>query len=238
MNLGGDFSADEAIQMAREYGVEALVLLSPTLPMPFVRAFESTGLTVIQAFDFKSQQPIMSQGAVADAAAGRLAARTLEERGYRRLAFLGGPRSDKSVRDPFPGFRAVCERRGIKLQLFRAKAWTYQAGFNAMQHILKSTECDACFCASDLLGIGALAALRKNGRQVPDEFGLIGLDDIAMSAWHDIDLTTIRIPRNQIARHCINLMLEERDDPNRLPESRLIKPRLIERATLRPSFQG
>ncbi|SMY09550.1 LacI family DNA-binding transcriptional regulator [Flavimaricola marinus] len=233
MNLGGDVSADKAIRMVQEYGVEALVLLSPTLPLPFIRAFDQSGLTVVQAFDFKSHQPFVSQSAVQDAAAGRLAANTLHERGYRKLAYLGGPRGDKSVRDPFPGYRITGEKLGITVEPFDASSWSYEGGFDAIQGLLKSSQCDACFCASDVLAIGALAALRQAGVSVPDDFGLIGLDDIAMSGWHDIGLTTIRIPRDEIAGHCIDLMQELRSEPDRARESRLIKPELIERTTLR-----
>lgn len=235
MKLGDDVTADKAIRMVQEYGVEALILLSPTLPLPFIRAFDETGLTVVQAFDFKSHQPFVSQSAVQDAAAGRLAANTLHRRGYQRLAYLGGPPGDTSVRKPFPGFRIACEKLGVEVTPFNADSWSYDAGFSAMQRILKRSECDACFCANDLIAIGALAALRQSGKSVPEDFGLIGLDDIDMASWHEIGLTTIRIPRDLIAQHCIDLMLELRAEPGRARTSRLIKPELIERTTLRPA---
>lgn len=235
MNLGGEVSADKAMRMVHEYGVEALVLLSPTLPLPFIRAFDESGLTLVQAFDFKSHQPHISQSAVQDAAAGRLAANTLTQRGYKKLAYLGGPRGDKSVRDPFPGFRLTGEKLGIEVEPHYTDSWSYEGGFKAMQQMLGETDCDACFCANDLIAIGALSALRQANRSDPDEFGLIGLDNIDMSGWHDIGLTSISIPWGEIARNCIDLMMQLRAEPDLVRESRLIKPVLVERGTLRPA---
>ena len=234
MNLGGDATASTAMRMVQEYGVEALVLLSPTLPLPFIRAFHDSGLSVVQTFDLRSHQPFISQCAVQDAAAGRLAATTLHERGYVRPAFIGGPGHAQSVRNPLPGFKLTCEKLGLEPVFAEAEGWSYEGGYRAVA-ALRAEGCDACFCANDLLAIGALAALRDDGVSVPQEFGVIGLDDIAMAGWQGIGLTTIGIPRAEIAAECIDLMQAHMSRPDAAPESRMIKPVVVERATLRPA---
>lgn len=235
MNLGADVTADTAMRMTLEYGVEALVLLSPTLPLPFIRAFHDSGLTVVQAFDLRSHQPLISQSAVQDAAAGRLAMSTLHARGFTRPAYIGGPAQSQSVRNPFPGFKLTAEKLGLDAKVVEAAGWTYQGGFDAMLALLDQVDCDSCFCANDLIAIGALAALRARGVAVPQAFGLIGLDDIEMAGWSGIDLTTIRIPRAEIAEACIALMRTHLANPDTEPESRMIKPVVVERGTLPPA---
>ena len=51
---------------------------------------------------------------------------------------------------------------------------------------------DAVFVASDLMALGALAELRRRGRQVPDDVAVVGFDDIAMAALAEPPLTTLR----------------------------------------------
>jgi DNA-binding LacI/PurR family transcriptional regulator len=53
---------------------------------------------------------------------------------------------------------------------------------------------DAVFAGSDLMAIGVLRALRRAGRQVPDDVAVIGFDDSPMARHTDPPLTTVRQP--------------------------------------------
>ena len=60
-----------------------------------------------------------------------------------------------------------------------------------MLGLLKSSEPpDAVFCASDILGMGALRAAREFGVKVPQQIAILGFDDLDVLAY--IGLTTIR----------------------------------------------
>jgi DNA-binding LacI/PurR family transcriptional regulator len=51
---------------------------------------------------------------------------------------------------------------------------------------------DAVFANSDLFALGAIDALRAHGRRVPDDVAVMGYDDIAIAAYANPPLTTIR----------------------------------------------
>jgi hypothetical protein len=57
-----------------------------------------------------------------------------------------------------------------------------------------SDPAEAYFCGDDVLSIGALSAVQDAGLSVPGDIGLIGLNDMEMAGWENIDLTTIRQP--------------------------------------------
>ena len=46
-------------------------------------------------------------------------------------------------------------------------------------------------CASDLIAIGVIRALRQHGRSVPDDVSVVGYDDIQLARYIQPPLTTI-----------------------------------------------
>jgi DNA-binding LacI/PurR family transcriptional regulator len=226
----------DAIQRAvRDYGIEALLLLSPGLSRRFVQGIQKSGIRFAQAFEAHSADPAAAQGGVRDVLAARLAATTLAERGYSRIAMIAGPVEPRHFREPANGFTTTLDRLGLPNRVVHAESWSPEAGARAMGQLLDRDACDAVFCASDALAIGALGAARSAGRAVPDEMGLIGYDDLREAGWSGIELTTIGFPRSEIARHCVDFLARLRDDPDLKPEALVPDPALVERATLRPA---
>ena len=93
---------------------------------------------------------------------------------------------------------------------------------------------EAYFCGDDVLSIGVLSALSDAGLSVPGDVGVIGLNDMEMAGWENINLTTIRQPIAEIIDASIELAVLSVEDPDRLPEARLFPCRVTERGTLRP----
>jgi DNA-binding LacI/PurR family transcriptional regulator len=104
-----------------------------------------------------------------------------------------------------------------------------------MLRLLENSPAEAYFCGDDVLTIGALAAVRMAGLSVPDDIGLIGLNDMQMARWEGIELTTIHQPIRQIIASSVDLVTEMLDDAARYPEARLFPCRVVERGTLRVS---
>jgi DNA-binding LacI/PurR family transcriptional regulator len=234
VNLTGRETAEDAVRLLQEYSVEAAILVSATLPPTFGRAFRAAGIPAVLAFARASAEPDCAQAGISDAGAGRLAARTLAERGYRRLGFIGGPERSMPTRDRVTGFRNMAARLGLPVAAAFAPAWSYEAGRAAMATLMAEAEADGIFCADDMLAIGALSALRAAGRRVPDDVGVLGLDDIDIAGWDDFRLTTIAQPVAQIVAAAIELAAKGIADPLAPPEGRQLPCLLIERDTLRP----
>ena len=68
---------------------------------------------------------------------------------------------------------------------------------------------------------------------VPDDLGLLGLNDMEMARWENINLTTIRNPFGQIVDASIDLVVKMLGDPTARPEALLFDCDVVERGTLR-----
>ena len=103
-----------------------------------------------------------------------------------------------------------------------------------MSELLANGPAEAYFCGDDVLSIGALSAAQSAGLHVPDDLGLIGLNDMEMARWQNINLTTIRNPIDQIVEASIELVKTMLDNDEFAPEARLFACELVERGTLCP----
>jgi LacI family transcriptional regulator len=71
--------------------------------------------------------------------------------------------------------------------------WSALSGERAMRILLEQEpRIDAVFAANDQMALGALRALHRAGRHVPDDVAVVGFDDIPESAYFLPALTTVR----------------------------------------------
>lgn len=140
------------------------------------------------------------------------AVRYLVESGRQVIATVAGPRDMTVGVDRLAGYRAALTAAG----LFDPKLVAYgdfgQASGDHAVHLLldRRPDLDAIFAASDLMAVGALRALRRTGRRVPDDVAVIGFDDSPIARQTDPPLTTVRQPIEEMggtmARELLSLI--------------------------------
>lgn len=236
VNLSGETDPAASVDMLRAYSVDGVIVASSTLPPDFALAFSEAGVPVVHSFGRASAAPKTHVVGVDNVACGRMAAQTLRARGYKRIAFLGGPADATSSQDRLAGFtETLAEATGVTLTHSFASTYSFDAGRIAMLRLLaEGSPAEAYFCGDDVLSIGALSALREAGHRVPEDVGLIGLNDMEMAKWPNINLTTIRQPIRDIVASSIELVIAMLEDPSRSPEARILACEIVERGTLRP----
>lgn len=236
VNLTDEVDPDASVRMLRQYSVDGVIVASSTLPASFADAFRAAGLPVVHSFGRLMATPSVDVIGLDNVAAGRLAAQTLQARGYTRVAFLGGPATATSTQDREAGFVATLDgAEDMTVSVSHAAAYTFDAGRAEMQRLLAlGPAAEAYFCGDDVLSIGALSALRDAGLRVPEDVGLIGLNDMDMAGWANINLTTILNPIAGIIARSIDLVAGMIDDPKHRPKAHRFACRIVERGTLRP----
>ncbi|HMO07591.1 MAG TPA: LacI family DNA-binding transcriptional regulator [Paracoccaceae bacterium] len=234
VNLTNATDPAASVRMLRQYSVDGVIVASSTLPPSFAGAFKEAGLPVVHAFGRPSISTDVHVVGIDNFACGRMAAEALIRCGYGRVAFLGGPRAATSTQDRAAGFLgALADHPRMRVSESYAGGYTFDAGRAEMQRLLAAGPAEAYFCGDDLLAVGALSAIEEAGLSVPGDIGLIGLNDMEMSRWQIIGLTTIRQPVAQIIEAAIELVVATIEAPDRHPEIRLFPCRLVERRTLR-----
>ncbi|ABG30197.1 LacI family transcriptional regulator [Roseobacter denitrificans] len=235
VNLTDETDPENSLRLLQQYSVDGVIVASSTLSQEFPLAFQTSRIPVVHSFGKFAHAPRVHVVGIDNIECGRMAARTLIARGYNRLGFLGGPADATSTVDRRTGFLEVIEAvDDVTVSDSFATAYSFDAGRNEMLSLLRNTPADAYFCGDDVLSIGALSAIREAGLRVPEDIGIIGLNDMEMSRWQNINLTTIRQPIPQIIDSSIDLVMALLEKPDHQPEARLFACDIIERGTLRP----
>ncbi len=138
---------------------------------------------------------------------GHLAARRLVEIGRRRIGTVAGPTDMTAGTDRLDGFRAELGER-FRPELVEHGEFTQSSGEAATERLLATApDIDGIFAASDLMALGAIAALRRAGRRIPADVAVVGFDDIATAASASPPLTTVRQQTVLQGRAMVRLLL-------------------------------
>lgn len=236
VNLTDEVDPQNSVQMLRQYSVDGVIVASSTLPSGFAGAFRDAGVPVVHSFGRHSDAPSVDILGIDNMAAGRMAARALVDRGYRRIGFMGGPANATSTIDREKGFvEELSRHEGVSCTSSFASAYSFEAGREQMQRLLARQPAQAYFCGDDVLSVGALSAIADAGYSVPKDIGIIGLNDMELAGWANINLTTISNPLSEIISASIDRVCELVENPNLEPQARLFECSVIERGTLRPT---
>src|SRR5699024_5304681 len=106
--------------------------------------------------------------------------------------------------------------------------YSHQSGERAMRRLLeRSPDLDAVFVASDLVAGGALEALHRAGRRVPEDVAVGGCDGCSVAGRCFPPLATVRQPWCRISKEMVRLLLDMIDgDP---PAGMILPTALVRR---------
>ncbi|WP_328889901.1 LacI family DNA-binding transcriptional regulator [Streptomyces sp. NBC_00316] len=122
----------------------------------------------------------------------------------------------RAVRD------AVRQAPGADVRTVGA-ALDVRAGREAAEHALAAPgpRPTAIICDDDILAAGACKAARRLGLRVPDDVSVTGFDDLALATAVEPELTTVRLPAEQVGERGMNALLAVLDgrpaEPGSLP---------------------
>jgi DNA-binding LacI/PurR family transcriptional regulator len=129
------------------------------------------------------------------------AVRYLLGTGRTAVATIAGPPDMAPGIDRLLGYRkAVASAGSTDPGMIAYGDFTGQSGEQATLRLLDHRRnLDAIFAASDLMAIGALRALRRTGRRVPDDIAVIGFDDSPLAQHAEPSLSSVHQPLEAMA---------------------------------------
>lgn len=115
--------------------------------------------------------------------------------GHREIAFLGGERESLVGAERLAGYILGLARNSIEYRydLTYFGDYSKQSGADAADYYLRNRkQFTAIICASDEMAIGFIEQVRKAGKGVPQDYSVIGYDDLRSIRNAGHELTTVR----------------------------------------------
>jgi LacI family transcriptional regulator len=155
--------------------------------------------------------------------------------GHQRIACVCMPEPINSVQDRVAGYRAALQADGTAHGVIRHEMIINTDGthhwdvFDAVVNMDPATRPTAIVCVNDYLAYNVCARLLLHGFRVPQDFSLVGFDDIIKVLPNGVSLTTISQPYEEIGREAAKLMLQRQTDHTSACIKRELRGQLVVR---------
>ncbi len=166
-------------------------------------------------------------------AGGRRATSHLTRLGRKRILFLGDTEAPEAEQR-YRGYRQALESAGIDVRdelLMPAHFDVHSGEAVTRSAIDQGIQFDGVFAASDLIAIGAMRALTRAGRSIPEDVSVVGYDNIPAARLVTPRLTTIDQDANLAGRMLVSKLIDTKG-------GRATSDRLETSLTIRDSCGG
>lgn len=205
----------DALLIAAEPGHDFDQLGIPTV-------IEGTRLHTVAGADHVSSDQELGVG---------LVLRHLQSLGHRRIGHVTGVGG--SARHRLEAYQRVMQSIGEPARFAGERNETNEEGgyAGAVELLRRHPEITAVFAANDTMALGARAALREVGREVPGDVALVGYDNSQLARSRFLDLTTIDNRGFDVGLACGDALLRRLNDPDAPVEEIVIPSRLVIRSS-------
>ena len=152
--------------------------------------------------------------------------------GHQRIGLVAGPEDHMPSRRKLAGFTAHARRAPENSPVEHA-LFSLEGGQAATTRLLRHGV-TGVICASDVLALGAIRAVRRAGLSVPGDVSVVGYDDSAFMNCTDPPLTTVRQPIESMGKAAVALLANQMENVSVYPEELLFEPELVVRGSTGP----
>ncbi|WP_044894020.1 LacI family DNA-binding transcriptional regulator [Bacillus alveayuensis] len=180
-------------QLCRERRVDGAILQGIRIDDPYLQEVVESDIPCV-LIDIPIKSETVGYVTTDNVLGAKKAVQHLLELGHKHIGMINGHEF---------AFVSVKRLEGYKQALLEAglpfyEDWVVNGAFEeeraereALALFTKYPEITAVFCASDLMALGAIKAVKKLGKRVPEDIAVIGHDDIFLASYSTPPLSTV-----------------------------------------------
>ena len=153
--------------------------------------------------------------------------------GHKKILYMNAEPELYLSRMRLKGYKDGLKKNGLALKkelIIEADGFAYSDGYHFMEKILKLAEKPTAILAyNDRLAIGLLKAFYEAGYKVPQDYSVVGFDNISIDEFLPIALTSVAIGLKAIARRAVDILLEKIKNKNMPAETVFLPVTIIKR---------
>ncbi|GAB6099780.1 LacI family DNA-binding transcriptional regulator [Halanaerocella petrolearia] len=196
-------------RILKERRVDGVLAITLDLTQEEVAKFKEIALPLVLVDDFQENINSISVNEILGV---KKAINYLLELGYQKIAFLDGPLDSTHGQNRLQGVKMAFKEAGLEFPnyLLQEGDFTIESGYKMMNELLKLEEKNrarAIFAASDNQAIGAIEVIEEAGFSIPNDFALIGYDNIELARY--LKLTTVSQPMFRMGKLGLEILIED-----------------------------
>lgn len=135
----------------------------------------------------------------------------LVDNGHKRIIFINGKIKNYKMSSRLEGYKDALTSNNIDFEekfVFNTTI-DIDGGYEAAKRIFKNNNFTSIVCYNDLIAMGIYKYCSENKIKIPDDFSIIGYDNIFCSQFLNPPLTTINSPKATAGKKLMELLFME-----------------------------
>lgn len=158
-----------------------------------------------------------------------MAVEYLIKSGRRRIGFMSSTPTPWQYSGRFVGYQDALAVHGVEYdeRLVRVCGAGHENIYRATVDLLENEKVDAVFCLYDFMAIPVVRAIMHKGYRIPDDIAVIGYDNIDISGYLPISLSTVETFSEKVGRLAAEILIKKIENPETEVRQIVIKPELV-----------
>lgn len=159
-----------------------------------------------------------------------LAVNHLAQLGHRKIAMIMSKKPSDNLKRRFFGYKQALNSNGLEFdeKLVISTEMSKIGGMNAANKLIQ-TDATAVLTVNDEVAIGLYHGLNLLGKNVPDDYSVVGYDNIDLDEYLAPPLTSISQPVHELGATVFKKLIERIKNPD-LPQTEIMLPvKLVKR---------
>jgi LacI family transcriptional regulator len=197
-------------QLCRERRVDGVILQGIKTDDPYLQEVVESDIPCV-LIDIPIESETVGYVTTDNVLGAKKAVRHLSGLGHRNIALINGHDFAFVSQERLEGYKQALQEMNIP---YRSE-WVLNGAFEEEQaeyqvyHLLKThPEITAISCASDLMAIGSMKAVKKLGLSIPNQISIVGYDDILLASYMNPSLTTVAQDKCKMGYEAAKLLVE------------------------------
>lgn len=213
------------LTLAKKRNLDGIIVIG-MYPDEFYQQMKKTQIPIV-LIDSYCNDHYYHNIRIDDAYGSYLATRHMLENGHQHIAFFVGQLKENGVmKKRLLGYQQALQELGVPFReeyVFEGQI-DYSSGIALANKLIASgLPATGVVAAADILAIGAIKGFFEAGKRIPEDYSVIGFDDVEVSQYLTPGLTTVRQQISLKGQKAVELLLKHIADPS-LPKQEEILP--------------
>ena len=223
------------LTLAKQRNLDGIIVIG-MYPDAFYQQMKKTQIPIV-LIDSYCNDHYYHNIRIDDAYGSYLATRYMLECGHTRIAFFAGQMKENGVmKKRLLGYRQALEEFQVPYEreyVFEGQI-DYASGIALADRLMdQGLPATGVVAAADILAIGAAKGFFERGKRVPEDYSLIGFDDVEIAQYLTPGLTTIRQQISLKGQKAVELLLKHIEDPTLPKQEEILPLQLVVRGSVK-----